>query len=190
MDKDTRIIIVAPRFYKILRLSQVIAHAAVISGIDVKTAEFTNEPLMTREIIHIKLGQKIHSPLISKNEANVVICFEPYLSIDIVEYYLSREGIIFLNSQPFLGDKNSFNEISAYFKNITSVTHEFNFLEFSREEGFDTLRINFSVLGMLIGKKCLPLSKGSILMAIEEIVPSDELSIYKNALNFGMKIST
>jgi indolepyruvate ferredoxin oxidoreductase, beta subunit len=188
MKKDTKIILTGARVYNILKLSQVIAQAAVIKGIEVKTAEFTNEPLMVKEVVHVKIGKEVISPLISRNKADIIICFEPLSAVDAALSYLSGDGILLINSHSFFTMPYNLNKITSLCKEISPRIHVLNFLNFSNPP-FGISTINFSVLGLLMGSGYLPLGQRIIINAIKDVSSPEESDMHIAALNAGAKMA-
>jgi len=102
--KTQELIITGLRIHGITKISQVISQAAVNDGFAVKTSEFVKQQLMLNEVCHIRWGKSVDSPLISKGECGIFLCFNPISATDIIADYLSPEGVILVDtSKPYLG---------------------------------------------------------------------------------------
>jgi len=162
-------------------MSQVLAQAALCKGMDVKTAEFTNEPLMSSEICHIRLGETVDSPLIMKGESEVLVGFDPFLAIEIASYYLSKEGLIIMNMKPGI-QLPELRKLDGACRDIIKI----DVFEIARHIGNIGLA-NFVMLGVLKGTKVLPITTQDIANAIQIIEPSIGNQSLLNAIEAGEK---
>ncbi|NQU18537.1 2-oxoacid:acceptor oxidoreductase family protein [bacterium] len=185
MPKVREIILTGLRFHGILKISQILAQAAVNERMDVKTAEFTNEPIMSIEMCHIRFGDKVYSPLISKGNCEVFICLEPVSAIEVAADYLSMDGLMIINTSSTLSPATSLEPVLSLFDQL-GRTIKLDALELARKAG-NVYLANFVMLGALLGSKDPPLKIENITRAIKNIKPPDEIQACLKAIDFGMQ---
>ncbi len=182
------LLIVGLRVHNILRISQILSQAAIAQGLDAKTAEFTNEPLMTTEVAHVRIGQCVESPLILEGNADLLICFEPLLALDLVVKYLVPKGTIIVNTKSLLPDINLSKEAIRLFCQLTEKVIKFDSVLMAKESR-DISKSSFVMLGVLDALGILPVSSVNIKQAAEEVVSSGDLGVCLKAMEFGNKIA-
>jgi indolepyruvate ferredoxin oxidoreductase beta subunit len=172
MKQDFNLILSGLKFYDILTISQVLACAAVKAGSDVKTAEFTGEPLMSTEAAHIRIGKNIFSPLIEKKKADVIVCFEPAIAIDLVGEYLSPGGVIVINQNPLLTETKGMDQVLGLFKQLSGRLIRIDFTKNTQSREVEN--INFAILGILAGLQSCNISQANIISAVDEIIDKND----------------
>ena len=76
------IVIVGTGGQGLITLLQVLAEAAVFSGLDIKTSELHGLSQRGGSVeVHIRFGKKIYSPLVAQGEADLVIALEMQESV-------------------------------------------------------------------------------------------------------------
>ena len=168
MNGHLELIITGPRVYRILEISQVLSQAAVIQGLEAKTAEFTNEPLMTAEIAHIKIGREIYSPLISRNKAEAIVFFEPLIMPELAVDYLSPQGILVINTHSILSCAEMFEQVMSSLSQLTDKIIKLDITQIAKGAA-DLTKSNFAMLGVLSGLNIIPVEPENIIKAVEEI---------------------
>jgi indolepyruvate ferredoxin oxidoreductase, beta subunit len=187
MFYNTELIITGVRVYRILQISQILSQAAIIQGLDVKTAEFTHESLTAPEVVHIRIGKKIYSPLIPEKTANILVCFEPSILNQCVTKYLAPGVVVVVNSNTVLPLVEPFHKNIFPFNVLTSKIIQVDMFKIDdRAEGSN--RINFVMLGILSNLISLSLSFSNIIRAIEEIMESKYIESCFKAIEIGRQI--
>lgn len=186
MNCYQELIIVGLRVYKILKISQVLSHAAVTQGLDVKTAEFTSEPLMKTEIVHIRIGREICSPLALEKKVDILVCFEPLRAVGLAIKYLSTQGMIIMNTHSLLPFIHFSKEIIPLFEQLAEKIVKLDIIKIAEEAG-DVYKNNFVMLGILDGLNVLPISSTNIRRAVEEIVDTHDIKVSLKAMELGSK---
>lgn len=189
MDSQSEVIITGLRFYRVLELSQVLSQAAILEKLEVKTREFTHEPLMTTEVVHIRLGRQVYSPLISRNKASLLACFEPALSVKTAMDYLSPSGIIVMNTNSVLSPFNFPNDESVLFlERMAKKTVKVDIFQIAKETG-QIRKYNFLLLGILSGLDLIPIAAGNIIRAIQQSINRLDQEAAIKALESGILAS-
>ena len=86
--------------------SKLIAYAAMDKGMDVRTSETIGMAQRGGSVVsHVRMGTKIHSPMIPKGCADVIMAFEPAEAVRCLPY-LKEGGVAVVNQkavQPLTG---------------------------------------------------------------------------------------
>lgn len=79
--------------------SKLIAFAAMEKGENVRTAETIGMSQRGGCVVsHVRIGGVIHSPLIPKHSADVIIAFEPAEAVRCIDY-LKKDGTVIVNKK-------------------------------------------------------------------------------------------
>jgi len=184
MNYNRELLITGPRVYKILEISQIISQASILQGLEVKTAEFTNEPLMFSEIVHIRMGKEIYSPLIIKNKADILVCFEPLLALELVTQYSSSVSMIILNTHSILPFIHQTEQAISIFEQLAEKIIKVDIFQIAKEAG-NINKNNFVMLGILDGLNILPIDSVNIIKAVEDIVDQHDIINYVKLIEMG-----
>ena len=79
--------------------SKLIAFAAMEKGLQVRTAETIGMAQRGGSVVsHVRIGEEIHSPLLPKVSADVIIAFEPAEAVRCISY-LKPQGTVIVNQK-------------------------------------------------------------------------------------------
>lgn len=79
--------------------SKLIASAALEKGMDVRTSETIGMSQRGGSVVsHVRMGQKIYSPMIPGHSADVLLAFEPAEAVRNL-YYLKEGGVAIVNKK-------------------------------------------------------------------------------------------
>lgn len=79
--------------------SKLIAFAAMEKGLQVRTAETIGMAQRGGSVVsHVRIGEEIHSPLLPKGSADVIIAFEPAEAVRCISY-LKKGGTVIVNKK-------------------------------------------------------------------------------------------
>ena len=82
-----------------LLTSRILGHVAVSGGLDAKVSEVHGMSQRGGSVVtYVKMGEKIHSPLIEKGEADVLLCFEQLEALRWIDF-AKKEAEIIVNDQ-------------------------------------------------------------------------------------------
>lgn len=99
---NANIIIVGVGGQGILLTSKILGYLALEQGCAVKVSEVHGMSQRGGSVItHVRIGDEVHSPLVSKGEADYVLSFE-YLEALRAEEYLKQGGVVIVNNQQIL----------------------------------------------------------------------------------------
>lgn len=165
--------------------SKLIAAAAMKKGIPVMSAETIGMAQRGGSVFsHIRLGEHLHSPMIAKGTADVIIGFEPGETVRMLPY-LKEDGQVIVSSRAIMpvtaslsGADYSGKEMVAYLEKVTE-----NLLVVDAEKACAELGsarvLNMILLGAAIQGGALGLTEKEIQDAVTE-----QLSEKFHELNF------
>lgn len=80
--------------------SKLIAEAAIRAGFEVRTTETIGMAQRGGSVVsHVRIGERIYSPLIAKGQADLIIGFEPSEAVRLLPY-LKKEGTVVVCQEP------------------------------------------------------------------------------------------
>ena len=194
--KEFNIIISGVGGQGVITLTRILAKAAVLNGYDVKTSELHGLSQKGGSVeTHIRFGaltgaKQIHSPLIEKGKADLIICIEAQESLKSYIYGSKKSGTIFLINdfiKPILGSK-----IIPQTKDILEETKRFSKKSMSipaskitKEKLGKEVLSGVYILGYAASKKLLPLETKFILESIKKTVPKKYFLLNKKAFDLA-----
>jgi len=109
----------------VILASDIISETALSAQYDVKKADTMGMAQRGGSVIsHVRIGHQIHSPLIKKGEANVLIAFEK-LEAARWSYYLQPGGVVIVNNHALPPSSvNTGNEQYPNDQEITSILEQ------------------------------------------------------------------
>lgn len=96
---NTSIMIVGVGGQGTLLTSRILGDVALSSGLDVKVSEVHGMSQRGGSVVtYVKMGEKIYSPVIEKNEADILLCFEQLEALRWIDY-AKKDASIIINTQ-------------------------------------------------------------------------------------------
>jgi indolepyruvate ferredoxin oxidoreductase beta subunit len=172
--------------------SRIIADAAIAKGYEVRVGETFGAAMRGGSVSsHVKIGD-IHSPLIPKNKADIVLSMEPLESLRVSVDYLSPKGIVITNTRPLYPvDVNigvstypSINQIKENLLKLGSEVYLIDALDLAIKAGNQKVA-SVVLIGALSALNKLPMEKEDLLLAINERVPKKTIDINLKAFDLG-----
>ncbi|MBQ5383309.1 MAG: indolepyruvate oxidoreductase subunit beta [Treponema sp.] len=173
--------------------AKVISQAAVSSGKKVLSAETIGMAQRGGSVTsHVRIGDDVHSPLIPKGQADLIIAFEASEAVRNIEY-LKKGGTVVINEkivQPttasLTGKIFETEKMIAYLNGIDAKIISVDADSISMKIGSPKV-VNMILLGT--ASKTGLISKEEILEAIKLLVKPDFYELNVNAVNEGEKVS-
>jgi len=79
--------------------SRILGDVAVNLGLDVKVSEVHGMSQRGGSVVtYVKMGEKIYSPIVEKNEADILLCFEQLEALRWIDY-AKKDGAVIVNTQ-------------------------------------------------------------------------------------------
>lgn len=170
--------------------SKLIAAAAMKKGISVMSAETIGMAQRGGSVFsHIRLGEHLHSPMIAKGTADIIIGFEPAEAVRMLPY-LKDNGQVIVSSHAIMpvtstlsGADYDGKEIILYLKKVVN-----NLLVVDSEKACHELGsskvFNILLLGAAISSGALGLTEEEIQDAIKERLPEKFHDLNYRALQY------
>jgi indolepyruvate ferredoxin oxidoreductase, beta subunit len=171
-----------------LLASRVLGNVALKKGFDVKVSEVHGMSQRGGSVVtYVKMSKKVFSPLIEKNEADIVVAFEQLEALRWLEY-LKEGGRMIINEQkinpmPVIMGKakypeNIIKKIKSIFPNVSSI----DALTLAKESG-SIKAVNIVLLGLMA--KSTAIEKDVWLEAMREVIPAKLLDVNLKAFEAG-----
>lgn len=171
--------------------SRLLGYVALKEDLDVKMSEVHGMAQRGGSVVtHVKMGERVYSPLVEPGEAHVLLAFERLEALRSL-HYVRPEGMVIVNDQvlkpmPVIMGAAEYPE--GIFERIEEVTRELkrvDALSMAKEIG-NVKTVNTILLGLLA--RSLPFSKENWEEAIEETVPPKTVSMNKKAFYRGWSL--
>lgn len=191
MNKVFNIIISGVGGQGLITLNQIIAEAALVEGYDVKTSELHGLSQRGGSVeTHIRFGEKIYSPLITNNRADLILAFEISEGLR-ANSYANKNTIFLINNHyiPFIGGltkeeiKKRLNVLPKNKLYLISAS------EICKKELKNEVVSGIYLLGYAVYKKLIPLGPQSLLGAISKIIPENYLELNKKAFQLSRNLT-
>lgn len=182
------IVVVGTGGQGLITLLQVIAQAAVFSGLDVKTSELHGLSQRGGSVeVHIRFGKKVYSPLVAKGEADLVIALETQEALRAA--YFANTNTFFLINKHIIPVplQNSFTE-EQVFKLLSGVSRKIEFIQASElcQKNIGTPVVAGTYLvSLAASRKIIPLKMDMILKAIQKVIPEKYFELNKKAFDLA-----
>ena len=173
--------------------SKLIAGAAMEQGYFVRTAETIGMAQRGGSVVsHVRVGKNIHSPMVPKGSANLIIGFEPGEAVRCLPY-LKADGTVIAADKAVRPVTDSLSSSSyegesmiAFLREKTSRLILLDTAEIFRETGSSKV-LNVALLGAAAASGALGISLDDMFSIIERKTPGAYLDSNRTALKIGAK---
>jgi len=184
MKKDFNIIMTGVGGQGLITLVSIIDEAGLIEGYDVRSSELHGLSQRGGSVeIHIKFGQKVNSPLISKGTADLILGLEISESLrssvfagSKTKFLINNHSVVYLGGLPVDDVLTSLQKLvgkdNLYLVEASKVCQE----KLDKE-----VLSGVYLLSYAVSKKIIPLSKESVIKAMENLIPEKYLELNKKA---------
>lgn len=196
--KDFNLVVVGIGGQGILTLTNVVAEAALMEGLDVKTSELHGLAQRGGPIpCHVRFGEKIYSSLVMVGEANLVISLEPLEALRAAYYGSKENKTVFVFDtwriipSSILNQKEAYppiKEIERSLKQFSSKAVALNASDVVKKQTGSVVSTNVYLLGYCIGKNFITLKKNSIMQAMKEVIPEKYFEMNKKIFELGFNL--
>jgi len=191
MMKNINIMIVGVGGQGTLLASRVLGTVALKKSFDVKVSEVHGMSQRGGSVVtYVKLGEKVHSPLVEKGEADIILAFEQLEALRWLEY-LRDGGRMIINDQkidpmPVITGKakypeNIIQKIQSSYGNVLSL----NALDIARQCG-NIKAVNMVLIGVMA--RSTQIEKEVWLQSMKEVIPEKFLEVNLKAFEAGYSI--
>ncbi|MDD2731921.1 MAG: indolepyruvate oxidoreductase subunit beta [Candidatus Pacebacteria bacterium] len=187
MNKTFNIIISGVGGQGLITLTKIIAEACRIEKKDVKTSELHGLSQRGGSVqTHIRFGERVWSPLITENKADLIIGLEITEALRNI-FYLKPEGAVISDKyQLFYPDALDKEEA---IKKINSISIKRKYLidalSVCKDKLDSEVVSGIYLLSIGVFNKIIPLSADSVIEAIEKIVPEKYVELNKKAFKLS-----
>ncbi len=186
--RNTSIMIVGVGGQGTLLTSRILGDVALSSGLDVKVSEVHGMSQRGGSVVtYVKMGEKVYSPVIEKNEADILLCFEQLEALRWIDY-AKKEASIIINTQridpmPVIIGRAKYpdgilEKINADYPNVTTVPA----LELAKACG-NIKAVNVVMIGVMA--KRTDIDRDIWIKAIEKTVKPQFVDINVKAFMAG-----
>ncbi len=171
-----------------LLASRILGAYAELKGLDCKLSEVHGMSQRGGSVVtHVRIGEKIYSPIIAEGEADVILAFEK-LEAYRWKHFLKQEGVIIVNSQEILPmpvimgaaayPNNILEDLNSEGKRVISL----DALKLAETAG-SSRAVNTVMLGVLA--KTLTFSISDFYKALELSIKPKLYEINEKAMTLG-----
>jgi indolepyruvate ferredoxin oxidoreductase beta subunit len=171
-----------------LLASRVLGKYAMLCGKDCKLSEIHGMSQRGGSVVtHVRIGDKIYSPVIWEGSADIIIAFER-LEAARVKHYLKKDGILLVNDEKILpmpcitGAAVYPDDVKETLLSAVEKTHFINAQAWAMEAGSGKAT-NIVMMGALC--RLLGFDKEIMKQAVAECVPAKFATLNLNAFELG-----
>ncbi len=173
--------------------SDIFCEAALLDGLDVAKAEVHGMAQRGGSIVaHVKIGDKVHSPLIETGKADIILGFEMLETARVLPM-LKKDGVVILNTKYIppstsTGKSSNFDheKILQIIKEKSSKVYQIDAISIASSLG-NILAVNTILLGVLSGIPDISVTKESFQKAIASRLKEKYVNLNLEAFNIGRK---
>lgn len=141
--------------------SKLIAYAAMEKGMQVRTTETIGMSQRGGSVVsHVRMGEEVHSPMIPKGSADVIMAFEPAEAVRNLSY-LKADGVVVVNQKavkPVTAtlSQSDYNgrEMLSYLREQVKRLYVIDGDALCKEAGSPKV-LNVALLGVALGSRVL-----------------------------------
>ena len=182
----------------VLTVAGIVARAALIEGYNVKAAELHGLSMRFGAVeTHLRFGHEIHSPLIKRGEADLVISLEPIEAVRVSRYSKDNTNYVFDTKEQvpisvYLENKK-YPDIKTIISALKKTSpkgkvFDVNASDIARKNYGSVVAANIVLIGRAIAEGLLPLKKDSIIKAMSQVLPAKLLDANKQILELGVSL--
>jgi len=187
INKDFNIVIMGVGGQGLITLLQILAEAAIIEGYDVKTSELHGLSQRGGSVeVHIRFGQKIFSPIVSKGKGDLILGLE--LQEVLRGFYFANEKTKFLINDYFSAIPGANFKKEMALEILKKLKENLILIEASKicqEKLQKEVLAGIYLISLASFKKLIPLKLESILKAIKKIIPAKYLELNLKAFELA-----
>jgi indolepyruvate ferredoxin oxidoreductase beta subunit len=178
-----------------LLASRLLAEAAIKVGLHVKIGETYGMAQRGGPVMgHIQIGGEINNPQIRKEEADLLIGFEPAEAVRRGVTYLKKNGLALINTRKTapvevvsgMMPYPDMKKIIEILEEVTENIHLFDATGIAEEAG-DPITTNIVMLGAVVESGLLPYSEDTVIQTLKESLRPQFLEMNIKAFELGKK---
>lgn len=179
--------------------SKLIAYAAMEKGMFVRTSETIGMAQRGGSVVsHVRMGEEIHSPMIPRGSADVLLAFEPAEAVRNLPYLKSskrggEEGIVIVNQKAIQPVASSLDgkgydagEMLCFLRKQAARLYVIDGEAICRKAG-SAKTLNVALLGAAVASNALEIGMEEMEREIRRLVKPRYQEMNLRALAFGAK---
>ena len=175
--------------------SHLVAIAAIRDGLHARVGETFGAAMRGGSVAsHVRLGKEVHSPLISKDGAEIILALEPLEGLRNSAKYLREGGLLVTNTRAWsptdvnigLAEYPDMKTVEKSVKKLGGKAIIIDATSLAQHAG-NVRTMNVVMLGALAGTGKLPVSNESLKQVIRENVPKGTEEVNMRAFELGLK---
>jgi len=175
--------------------SHLVAMAAIRDGLHARVGETFGAAMRGGSVAsHVRLGKEVHSPLISKDGAEIILALEPLEGLRNSAKYLREGGLLVTNTRAWsptdvnigLAEYPDMKTVEKSVKKLGGKAIIIDATSLAQQAG-NVRTMNVVMLGALAGTGKLPVSNESLKQVIRENVPKGTEEVNMRAFELGLK---
>lgn len=175
--------------------SKLIAYAAMEKGLNARTSETIGMSQRGGSVVtHVRTGEVVHSPMIPKKSADVILAFEPAEAVRNLDY-LRPDGVLVVNKKAIkpvtatLGNSSyDGSEMIEWLKKKVENLYVVDADALCREAGSPKV-LNVALLGAALGSGVLDISMEEMEKELMTRVKPQFVEMNLKALKLGCEIT-
>ena len=177
--------------------SKLIAAAAMKKGFDVRTTETIGMAQRGGCVFgHVRIGEKIFSPLIPQGKADALIAFEPAEAVRQLSY-LRKDGIVIVCDNPVkpvtISSSGNYEAktMMDYLKSNTAKIIKADIkklLDNSQTASVGVKTLNVFLLGAAVQSGIFPFDADTLMSILKEVLPNRILEMNLKAFESGRRL--
>ncbi|RLE50452.1 MAG: indolepyruvate ferredoxin oxidoreductase subunit beta [Candidatus Methanomethylicota archaeon] len=162
-----------------VKAAQILGLAALKAGLDAVVSDVFGISQRGGAVIsHVKIGEKVHGPLVAEHDADVVVGLEPMEALRAALKFAKPSCLILMNKRVIPPIEVSigfykyppFDDLVKVLKQLAKVVIALDFSELAEKAGLP-VATNIAMLGGLAATKILPINVNVLREAVKEGVP-------------------
>jgi indolepyruvate ferredoxin oxidoreductase, beta subunit len=186
--KQFNMLIVGTGGQGLITLLRIISQAAADEGQEIKTSELHGLSQRGGSVqVHIRFGEKIYSPLIQRQKADLVLALEAQESLNGVYFadaktnFLINQFFVPIPFQKTKTEEEIKKELAKITKNITFVPAD----KICLEKLKNSVVSGVYLMSLAVFSGRIPLKPNSILCAIKKVIPAQYLELNEKAFDLA-----
>jgi indolepyruvate ferredoxin oxidoreductase beta subunit len=175
-----------------LLAAEALGIAAVKDGLNVRVSEIHGMAQRGGTVVStVRIGENVLASTVLEGQADILLGFEPLETLRNLKY-ASEKTLVLMNTERIapteLAAKNiQYPDVEEIVRKIRSFTQKVMLVDAPKlaKKAGSSLAQNVVLLGALAGTRLLPVKTGSLVSAVEELVPQKHLDTNIKAFELG-----